>query len=610
MGIHRLKHTFTAGEISPMMADRVDFERHKDGCEELINAMCVTQGPADRRPGFRFIYDIGSLGQHTDKFIRLVPFVYDELQAYVLIFFYAPSGLVQMAVACDHGLVLNSGGTAPYILDTGTHFNLRTFDYAQTGDDLYLAERYLAPRRITRLAHNNWSYIALSLTSAPSSWAANNWPERVTFHQQRLAFASTVLNKQTVWCSKAGSFLDFGISGTLLDSDAVTFTLASGEHNRIQWLQSSKALNVGTLGNEWTVLGGVSGALSPKAGGVISTRQTSVGSEPYKPLMIGMTTLFVERHGRTISEFTYDYAYDSYKTSDITVLAPHLTESYSITTWAYQQTPDSIVWCTRSDGVLLGLTYQREHKVVGWHRHYTDGAFQAVCCIPGQSREDEVWVIVRRVIGSVYKYYLEKMAPRPVRGTYPFGLCFLDSFVTYPSGSADSYYANPMTQTSTATDTVSGLGHLEGEEVIVLANGLVLPPVTVSGGSITLEDEYTNMVIGIPYETKITPHLPDISISTGTTLGRTQRITKLDIDLYKTLGGIIARTDEDNGTFEEDLVYRDAGDTVNSQVPLFTGWKQFDFFEGFNTKPTYSLIQRQPLPLTVRCVVDTIEVYE
>ena len=84
----------------------------------------------------------------------------------------------------------------------------------------------------------------------------------------------------------------------------------------------------------------------------------------------------------------------------------------------------------------------------------------------------------------------------------------------------------------------------------------------------------------------------------------------MDIDLYKTLGGIIARTDEDNGTFEEDLVYRDAGDTVNSQVPLFTGWKQFDFFEGFNTKPTYSLIQRQPLPLTVRCVVDTIEVYE
>lgn len=608
MGIHRLKHTFTAGEISPMMADRVDFERHKDGCEELINAVCVTQGPADRRPGFRFIYDIESLGQHaTNKAIRLIPFVYDELQAYVLIFFYAPNGHVQMAVACDHGLVLNSGGTAPYVLDTGAGFDLTLFDYAQTGDDLYLAQRAVAPRRITRLAHNDWTYIALSITSAPVSWVANNWPERVTFHQQRLAFASTVLNKQTVWCSKAGSFLDFGISGTLLDSDAVTFTLASGEHNRIQWLQSSKALNVGTLGNEWTVLGGVSGALSPKAGGVISTRQTSVGSEPYKPLMIGMTTLFVERHGRTISEFTYDYAYDSYKTSDITVLAPHLTESYSITTWAYQQTPDSIVWCTRSDGVLLGLTYQREHKVVGWHRHYTDGIFQAVCCIPGQSREDEVWVIVRRVIGGANKYYLEKMAARPIRGTSPVGLCYVDSYVSYPSG----YYTNPMTQTAVATDTISGLTHLAGEEVTVLADGLVHPPVTVTaGGEITLNNTYTNVIVGLSYETKITPHLPDISISTGTTLGRTQRITKLDIDLYKTLGGIIARTDADNGVFEEELLYREESDTVNAPVSLFTGWKLFDFFEGFSTKPTYSLIQRQPLPLTVRCVVDTIEVYE
>lgn len=608
MGIHRLKHTFTAGEISPMMADRVDFERHKDGCEELINAVCVTQGPADRRPGFRFIYDIGSLGQHaTNKAIRLIPFVYDEVQAYVLIFFYMPGANVQMAVACDHGLVLNSGGTAPYVLDIGANFNIYTLDYAQTGDDLYLADRNVAPRRITRLAHNNWSYTALSIISAPISWAANNWPERVTFHQQRLAFASTVLNKQTIWCSKAGSFLDFGISSPLLDSDAVTFTLASGEHNRIQWLQSSKALNVGTLGNEWTVLGGVSGALSPKAGGVISTRQTSVGSEPYKPLMIGMTTLFVERHGRTISEFTYDYAYDSYKTSDITVLAPHLTESYSITTWAYQQTPDSIVWCTRSDGVLLGLTYQREHKVVGWHRHYTDGVFQAVCCIPGQSREDEVWVIVRRVIGGVNKYYLEKMAPRPIRGTSPVGLCYADSYVSYPSG----YYTNPMTQTGAATNTISGLTHLAGEEVTILADGLVHPPVTVTaGGEITLNDTYTNVIIGLPYETKITPHLPDISISTGTTLGRTQRITKLDIDLYKTLGGIIARTDADNGVFEEELLYREESDTVNAPAPLFTGWKLFDFFEGFNAKPTYSLIQRQPLPLTVRCVVDTIEVYE
>ena len=127
-----------------------------------------------------------------------------------------------------------------------------------------------------------------------------------------------------------------------------------------------------------------------------------------------------------------------------------------------------------------------------------------------------------------------------------------------------------MTNTSTATATISGLGHLEGEEVSVLANGLVHPPVTVESGTITLNDTYSNVIIGLPYETKITPHLPDISISTGTTLGRTQRITKLDIDLYKTLGGIIARTDADNGVFEEELLYREESDTVNTPAPLFT----------------------------------------
>ena len=40
---------------------------------------------------------------------------------------------------------------------------------------------------------------------------------------------------------------------------------------------------------------------------------------------------------------------------------------------AYQQAPDSILWCVRDDGVLSGLTYQRTDNVVAWHRHILGG---------------------------------------------------------------------------------------------------------------------------------------------------------------------------------------------------------------------------------------------
>ena len=60
----------------------------------------------------------------------------------------------------------------------------------------------------------------------------------------------------------------------------------------------------------------------------------------------------------------------------MTLLAEHITEN-GITEMAYQQEPDSILWCVREDGVLAGLTYQRSENVIAWHRHKLGGTFGA-----------------------------------------------------------------------------------------------------------------------------------------------------------------------------------------------------------------------------------------
>jgi hypothetical protein len=689
MPFFRLKHSFTAGELSPLMNDRIDFERYRNGCKVLQNMFCATQGPAVRRPGFKFVYDIGTLGQDPARpQTRLIPFVFSELQAYAMLFFYATDGTCKVVFATTNqdgtdGLVVSTGiqceydtesvrdytGTGDYTFNyppgstvtankvwhvaaDGTRtdlveatdytiaydnpngvatvsvtngtitggalyceltvqvpaipalqvvsltmpdgFDLETFDWAQSGDEMYIAQSELQPLIIQRHDHECWQLVQVTFQNQPDDWSDEyGWPERVTFHQQRLCFAANKIRRQTVWLSKAGDYSDFGINSPLLDSDAVTFTIASGKQNRIQWITSSKSLHIGTLGDEWTVSGNDQSALTPT--NILSQRQTNSGSETNKPLMIGITTMFIEQHGRVINEFVYDYTYDSYKTSDMAILSPHLTEFEKVVDWTFQRTPDSIIWSVRGDGVLLGITYQRQHKVVGWHRHDTQGKFETITSIPGITREDDVWVVVNRTIDGVEKRYLEKLADW-FKSDVPDDGRFLDSH---------SIYQGPP------ATTISGLTHLANTEVDILADGTVHPPKRVDSlGRLILNNQYSHVVIGLPYVSEVRPHLADADIRDGTSRGRTQRITNVSIDLYRSLGMYVGRWDREDGEFEEEIPFRVPGDLLGHAVPLFTGWYKLAFPEGFDEEAEYFIRQKQPLPLTVRGVVDEVEVYD
>jgi len=615
MGFYRLKHSFTSGELSPLMNARVEFERYQNGCKVLRNAYATPQGPATRRPGFKFSYDLNLLGLNSaDPQIRMIPFVFNEEQAYVMIFFMHTDGFARMVLATTQedgtdGLVI-FGDPAPTECPPGTpqtytpgdivsltlpaDWDNLAMDWAQSADEMWIAQSGLQPHIIKRYSHECWELIEVTFTDQPSDWSDElGWPQKVTFHQQRICLATTLLRRQTVWMSQAGDFSAFGVSVPLVASDAVTFTLDSGTQNKIQWMISGKALNVGTLGNEWTVTGTDSAALTPE--NILAQRQTNNGSASNKPMLVGLTTLFIERHGRTVNEFMYDLNYDSYKTTDMSILSPHVTDYYSIVDWAYQQTPESIIWCIREDGQLLGLTYQQQHKIIGWHVHDTDGEFKAISVIPGTTREDDVWVVVKRIIDDEDKYYVEILADQFLGSTAIDGR-FLDSYLIYDGA---------------ATDTLSGAIHLAGKTVDILADGTVHPAVTVElDGTLDLNNSYAHVVIGLPYETEIRPFLMDVtSDRIGTSLGRDQRITSLAIDLYNSLGMWIGRVDPLGLVIEEEQPFRVPSDLMGQAIPLYTGIYTMDYPEGYDRTSDYYIKQKQPLPLTVRGVTDLIEVF-
>ncbi len=609
MPIHRLKQNFTTGEVTRHLAIRTDFERYINACSVLQNAVVLTQGPVTRRPGTQFIFDLSLVEDihPTDPQLRLVPFIFNETQRYVLIFYRTATYGKKILFATNDGLLVYTTSTYPTItpphlpgslvsVELESNFDIPNFDYAQSGDYLFIAQSKLSPRALKRHTHESWSYSKINFVNAPTEWTYDNgFPESVVLHQQRLLFAGSKSFRQTIWGSQAGDFYDFGpIDTQAVPADGFAFHLDSGTQNKIIWMHATRVLTIGTLANEWTITGTASSVLA--ASQVLAQRQTDLGSEKIKPFSIGATTLFVEKHGRSINEFTYNYTYDSYETSDVLVLAPHLTEHYSIVAWAYQAVPHRIIWCVRSDGSIIALTYQRPHKVIGWHRHNTSGQFKSIACIPGKTREDEVWVVVRRWIDNEYRFYLEKLYPY-FSGEEASEGRFLDCCV--------EVLADPEIG---PFDTIDDLYMFEGKTIDILADGVVHPSRTVVNGTITLQAKYSKVLLGFGYTTEIRPFVPDIKFESGTAIGRRGRITDIQVFLDKSLGMQIGLIDEDGNEVVETVPFRTPLHATGEAIPLFSGIKNLSFPEGYDWEIEYFIRQTQPLPLTVLGVVDKLEV--
>ena len=212
-------------------------------------------------------------------------------------------------------------------------------------------------------------------TNAVSTWklgafsVATGFPRCVSFFEQRLVFAGTSTQPQTMFFSKSGDYENMS-SGTN-DDDAMIYTIASNQVNAIQAMKATRTLIVMTTGGEYAVSSGASqDAITPT--NINIRKQSNYGSAGVDALSIGNATIFVQRAKRKIRELAYNFDTDGYTAPDLTILADHISES-GLTDMAYQQEPHSIVWAVRNDGQLAGLTYNRLENVVAWHRHIFGG---------------------------------------------------------------------------------------------------------------------------------------------------------------------------------------------------------------------------------------------
>lgn len=431
--------------------------------------------------------------------------------------------------------------------------------------------------------------------TASADWRLGLWSETtgypacVTFFEDRLFFAGNAYRPQRIDGSVVGDYENFAPTasdGVVADDNALAASLNANDVNVIRWMiDDEKGLLVGTVSGEWMVRpSSLSEAMTPT--NIAAKRSTAFGSANLQAVRTGKASIYVQRAGRKARELAYVYEVDGFRSPDMTVLAEHVMEG-GVTQFDYQQEPFSIVWFVRTDGQLIGLTYERDQDVLGWHRHIIGGSFgtgdavvESLAIIPTpDGSSDELWLIVKRDINGMTKRYVEYVTPR-----------FDDDDTT-----AAHFVDCGLEYDGAAVTMITGMDHLEGETLSVLADGASHPDVVVSGGSVTLARSASRVHLGLPYESNIETLRIEAGAADGTAQGKTKRIHRVNVRLYKTLG---LQFGPDASTLDT-LPFRTSADAMGNPPALFTGDKTVNWNSGYETEGQMYFRQDQPLPFTL-----------
>ena len=566
--ISTVKNVFNAGELSPKVYTRSDIDKWKAGCKTLLNFVPLPQGGVQRRPGFEYI----ATARNSNAAIRLIPFQFSTDQAYIIA---AQNGTFRFFK--DGTQILDANNNAYTLNHTYTAAELSDIQWTQSYDTLFLTQKNHAPAQMTRTAHNAWTIGNVSFNNSPAEWGNNNgYPRTCAFYQDRLCFASSTLFPSRLWLSNVGSYANMTTGAN--DSDGMTLNLLSGTSDVIFWLGSGKSIVAGADSGVWTIAAstGSTAAISPT--NKKADKVSYFGAAEVMPAKLGDLLIHVGFPATKIRELAYDFGSDGYKSGELSVLSDHLFDNVTITQMAYQQSPFEIVWCLRSDGVLLALTYMQEHKVVAWSKH-TSGTVKSIATIPGQY-ETELWAAINRTVNNSTVTYVERLA----------------GFYEKTFNNSDFMDSHILKNNNTPF-TAMAMTHLTNATVQYVADGVV-GNATVTSNNITIAAAST-VRAGLQYVSDLETMPVSPELKSGETMFKTKRITEIQLRCRNSAGGSY-------------------GPDSNYLAPLFSNNKftnghvvNLSRREGNNsagTEKTVYIRQSDPLPMSVDAIGMEIEV--
>jgi hypothetical protein len=429
---------------------------------------------------------------------------------------------------------------------------------------------YTSPTAISAAVIDDLAIPTGSTSYQEGAWSGvRGYPSSGCFNEESLVAIANDNQPQTVWGSQKGDYENFEV-GTE-DDDAFIYTIPAS--NRILYPGTLRNLVLVTGDGTYSMTGGSDDYICPT--NVKVKPGLSIGAADISAIHVANSLLFWQKGALKLRELAIDpvsYYGDSYLAPDITLLADHITTG-GIKYSAWQQEPDSVLWNVRADGVMPTMTYMRPEEVIGWARQITDGYVESIATIPDPTDTfNEVWVSVKRVVDGDTHRYIEYMDSDMM----------VDSGITYSGGEVAS---------------VSGLDHLEGKTVDIVADGVEYDRKIVVDGTVAIDPPASEIQVGLPFTSKLVTMKPVINSEKGTTAGLPKKWAEVYVSLHETSGLTIN---------DEEINFRPAGVALGEPIPLFTGDKQVSQLGWDEGRVTIE--HKQSLPCTVLGIFGKLEV--
>jgi hypothetical protein len=616
-----LKTSFTAGELAPELLGRPDLRATANGARRLRNVFIQPTGGVMRRPGLRHVAMLPGAA-------KLIAFEFNTEQTYLLVL---TEGTLRIFIG---------DAQVAQVAGPWTAAMLPQLAFTQSADTLLLCHPDMVPQRVTRTSHTAWTVApwsfarepyyrfadatlaasattgtvtltasaavfqpghagvrfrlggkrvlvtavasatqataaveeALSGTVATTDWeeaafsAVRGWPVTLCFHQDRLVLGGSRDLPNRLWLSRTGDLFNFDL-GTGLDDQAIEFGLVSDQVNAIRGVFAGQHLQVFTSGAEWMVSGA---PLTP--GSIQLNRQTRVGSPVARlvqPVDVDGSTIFASRTGRGVFEFTYTDLQQLYQANDLALVSQHLVQDPVAMTYDQRR---RLLHVAMADGTLATLTLYRAEQVTAWTRQETDGFVRSLADIEGS-----VWAVVERADTPRLERFDDTLA--------------LDAAL---DGSA-----------AAEQDVWSGLGHLEGRSVGIVADGAPRGTAQVSGAAVTLDPPARSVQVGLPFAHEITPLPPDLAIPGGTGAAPL-RLVSLTFRLLDTKALAV-----DLGRGPQPVVFRRLGTALlDAAPPAFTGDVRLRAigWQRDALAPLWRIADDTPVPMTLLSVTTDMRI--
>lgn len=457
----------------------------------------------------------------------------------------------------------------------------------------------------------NWSADGYPTTYwSEGAWSdVRGYPRAITAFGQRVWCGATAYEPQRVWGTQTDDLENWDLGDGSLATDGLAFDLDAVGDGSILWLAAQDALFAGLVSAEWVISGSdPTTGITPTS--IAAHRQSRWGSNAnVAARVVGDALVFVQRQGFSLRQMLFSIYTSKYMSQDLTALSDQILNDGAVQlAYQTQGQKNGILWATTVDGELVGMTYELDQQVFGWHRHFTGAAagdtFESVAVISGRGTDDdEVWVVVKRFVGDTVNRYIERLNPN----NWSAG--------TSATKKNSSYYVDSgLTFVNPETNVFSGFGHLVGRTVVASINAQNYGDLVVAGdGTVTVPDYVWDGVtipptiaqIGLPFTSTVQPMNLDVDVHTGVTQGLEKKVTTLNLSLLDTLGCKVWPGDlkqDGSPALVQEINFRNPN-ALGQEPPLFSGYKQIkDFGGSIGLEVPIIIFTDGPLPLTVRGV--------